>query len=199
MNRRYRIEPSRPPPPIPQPCGKCASFEHETDKCKATIKCSKCLGQHPTQKCTSPLPPKCSSCSAEDHTAWSLKCPNRPTAPIPGIPNMPIKCNNKKSADLPPHITKKTRIHSPLTIHDYIITTYVNKINQPSHTNREDLIKKLKKRFTEDFQIDTTAVFSGNRLYILMFDLADPDGTSPTEPTHGHTYSISHSNNNGGN
>ena len=101
---------------------------------------------------------------------------------------MPIKLHNKKSAEIPTIITKNTKIHAPLTIHDHIINTYINKINKPTQTNREDLIKKLKKRFVDEFQIDTVAVFSGNRLYILMFDLENPNNTSPTEPVHGHTH-----------
>jgi DNA topoisomerase IB len=66
-----------------------------------------------------------------------------------------------------------------------IIDTYIDKINNPKHTNREELIQKLRKKFIKQYNIDTSAVFSGNRLYILMFDINSPQSISPTEPTHG--------------
>ena len=113
-NRCYPITPSLPPKPIPQPCGKCSSFDHITDDCKAQKKCTKCLGNHDTFKCDSPLPPKCSACNAEDHAAWSTKCPKRPLAPVEGIPNVKIRPVNKKTADLPPSTTNGSRIHQPI-------------------------------------------------------------------------------------
>jgi predicted molibdopterin-dependent oxidoreductase YjgC len=66
-----------------------------------------------------------------------------------------------------------------------IIDTYIDKINNPKHTNREELIQKLRKKFIKQYNIDTSAVFSGNRLYSLMFDIISPQSISPTDPTHG--------------
>lgn len=62
-----------------------------------------------------------------------------------------------------------------------IINTYIRKLNKPKNINREELLYKLKKRFITEYKIGTTAVFSGNRLYILMFDMEDPNKPSPTE------------------
>lgn len=58
-------------------------------------------------------------------------------------------------------------------------------MNKPKNTNRDELLKKLKKRFIQLYNIDTTVAFSGNRIYILMFDLDQPNSDSPTEPIQG--------------
>lgn len=182
LGRMYRIIESKPPEPIPAPCSRCSSFEHRTEDCKKPAKCSKCQGNHQTSTCTSPLPVKCTACNAEDHAAWSLKCPRRPTAPIEGIPNVKVKCHNKKTAEVSEALTKDSRVHSPITTHDFIINKYKHQINKTNNNNREELLKKIKKQFIEDFNIDTTAVFFGNHMYILMFDLLLPNRISPTEP-----------------
>lgn len=184
-NRHYAVYPSNPPQPVPQPCRKCTQFDHTTENCTTPIKCDKCSGNHHPNSCTSTLPPKCLSCGSLDHKAWSFKCPNRPTGPIEGIPNTTVKPLNLKSQDIKPEIKNNTKIHSAITIHDLIINTYITKLNKPKNTNREDLLKKLKKRFIQLYNIDTTVAFSGNRIYILMFDLDLPNSESPTEPTHG--------------
>lgn len=184
-NRHYAIYPSNPPQPTPQPCRKCTLFNHTTENCTTPNKCDKCLGNHHSNNCTSSLPPKCMSCGAEDHKAWSFKCPNRPTEPIEGIPNTTIRPLNMKSQDIKSEIKKNTKIHSAVTIHDLIINTYVTKMNKPKNTNRDELLKKLKKRFIQLYNIDTTVAFSGNRIYILMFDLDQPNSDSPTEPIQG--------------
>lgn len=57
------------------------------------------------------------------------------------------------------------------------MTTLLQRISTNLKAVREELIKKLKHRFIEQFQIDTSAVFTGNRIYILMFDLKQPNGT----------------------
>ena len=82
--------------------------------------------------------------------------------------------------------TKKSRIHQPITIHDHIVETYITILNDDTKTDRQELINKLKRRFVDLYNIDTTPVFSGNRLYILMFDMEEETGKeSPTEPTEG--------------
>ena len=177
--KHYTVIPSNPPSPAPKPCVKCSSFNHLTENCTSTIKCTKCNGNHPDFKCTSTLPPKCRSCGAEDHQAWSYKCPNRPRAPIEGIP---IKSIIKKSHEVSAE-EKKSRIHQPLTLHDNIICIYLNEINDSKNTNRQELLDKLRKRFVDNYNVDTVAVFSGNNIYILMFDLEEKDHHSPTEPT----------------
>ena len=179
-NRAYSVIPSNPPKPIPQACGKCASFEHTTVNCSEPRKCSKCLGPHDTSLCSSLLPTRCIACNSDDHSSWSLKCPRRPTTPIPGIPNVPIVNINKKSNELEKKTTE-SRIHAPLTMHDFVLHTITLEINHPAVTNREELLKRLRKRFIQDFQIDTQVVFSGNRMYVLMFDLLAPNTDSPTE------------------
>lgn len=182
LGRVYRIVESKPPEPIPAPCSRCNSFEHRTEDCNKPTKCNKCQGSHRTSACTSPLPARCTACNAEDHAAWSLKCPRRPTAPIEGIPNVKVKCHNKRTAEVSETLTKESRVHSPITTHDFIINKYKHQINKTNNNNREELLKKLKKQFIEDFNIDTTAVFFGNHMYILMFDLLLPNRISPTEP-----------------
>ncbi|XP_066252658.1 uncharacterized protein [Euwallacea similis] len=182
LGRIYRIVESKPPAPIPSPCGKCSSFEHRTEDCKRPISCSKCQGNHPTTACTSPLPIRCATCNAADHAAWSMKCPRRPTAPIKGIPNVRIKCLNRKSAEVSKTITNESRVHSPITTHDYIINKYKHQLNKTNNNNREELLKKLNKQCIEDFNIETSVVFFGSHMYILMFDLLLPNRISPTEP-----------------
>lgn len=184
-NCHYPVYPSTPPNAAPIPCGKCSSFSHTTDNCQEQVKCTKCFGTHSVNKCTSNLQPKCLACGAEDHQSWSFKCPKRPTNPINGIPNIPIKSLNKKSEDLPDSL-KKTNIHKPITKHDYIINAYINTLNDENNANikREELVQKLRKKFINNFNIDTQVLFTGNRMYILMFDLDNPDTDSPTRPIH---------------
>lgn len=181
-SRHYAVYPSAPPPPAPLPCGKCLKFTHETVDCQTPTKCQKCGENHSTTKCKSELPPKCSSCGSTEHQAWSFKCPNRPLRPIDGIPNIPVKMLNKKSHEVTSDLKKNSRIHSPITIHDLIINTYINKLNKPKNTNREELIQKLRKKFITEYNIETSVTFvSNNRIYILMFDMDLNDFNSPTE------------------
>lgn len=68
-----------------------------------------------------------------------------------------------------------------------IVDTYINKLNKPANTDREKLIIKLKKRFIEQYNIDTTPIFSGNRLYIFMINMDDSDNQDiATEPIEGY-------------
>lgn len=191
-NRHYPVYPSIPPKPVPIPCNKCSQFDHITEKCTNPITCEKCKENHHTNKCTTNFSPKCLACGAEDHKAWSFKCPKRPTQPIEGIPNTTIRSLNKKSSEIALEKKADTKIHSPVTIHDLIINTYVTKINKPKHVNREELLQKLRKKFVQLYNIDTTVVFSGNRMYVLMFDLDKPLSISPTEPLHGEQNSHIH-------
>lgn len=184
-HRHYPVYPSLPPAPIPQPCARCLQFTHTKEECTTPIKCTKCDGKHHVSKCDSQLPPKCTGCGAGDHSAWSLKCPKRPTKPIEGIPNTQIKSLNKRTHEIDSKITRNSKIHSPITIHDSIINSYITKLNKEKHTNREELINNLRKRFVSQYNIDTVATFSGSRLYILMFDLDQPLTISPTAPIHG--------------
>lgn len=149
-------------------------------------KCLKCGENHATTKCTTSLLPKCKSCGSEDHQAWSFKCPNRPTAPIQGLPNIPIRTLNKKSHEID-NVNKKTsRIHSSITVHDIIINKYINKLNKPHNTNRQEVIEKLRKRFIDEYNVETSVTFvGGNKIYILMFDMDNKDFNSLTEPTTG--------------
>lgn len=124
-------------------------------------------------------------CGSEEHGAWSFKCPKRPTKPLEGIPNIQVKPLNKKSKDIDQTTTKKSRIHSNITIHDLIIDTYIRKLNKDAAVSRETIISKLRSRFITEYQVDTTAVWSGNRIYILMFDLENPLKESPTNPIEG--------------
>lgn len=181
-SRHYAIYPSRPPPPAPLPCNKCLEFTHKTENCEYSVKCHKCQGKHATSKCLSSLPPKCVSCGSEQHQAWSFQCPKRPTKAIEGIPNLPTKTINKKSRQISDATKQKSRIHTPITIHDMIVNTYVEKLNKPKNTNREELIAKLKKKFIQEYNVETTVSFVGNNwIYILMFDLENENSQSPTE------------------
>lgn len=180
-NRHYPVYASLPPQPAPLSCGKCFRFDHKTEDCITPIKCHKCQGSHHTNKCNTELPIKCTACDSEEHAAWSFKCPNRPTKAIPNIPNIQIKSINKKSDEIESDLKKENRIHTPITKHDFIISTYIEEVNNPNNADREATILKIRKRFVDLWKIDTTAVFTQNRLYILMFDL-DSDQDSPTEP-----------------
>lgn len=82
LSKHYRASPSSPPPPLPQSCSKCAKFTHTTENCCEKIQCSKCDGEHRTDKCTTTLPMKCTGCNTTDHVAWSIKCHKRPLKPI---------------------------------------------------------------------------------------------------------------------
>uniref|UniRef100_A0AAR5PHC2 Pre-C2HC domain-containing protein n=1 Tax=Dendroctonus ponderosae TaxID=77166 RepID=A0AAR5PHC2_DENPD len=182
LGRVFRIVESKPPTPVPVPCGKCGAFDHRTEECKKPLTCNKCQGNHPTSACTSPLPARCVSCNSDEHAAWSMKCPKRPTAPIQGIPNVKVRCLNKRTAEVSGSVAAKSRIHAPITKHDYIINKYKHQMNNASNANREELIIKLRKRIIDDFDVDTSVVFFGNHMYILMIDMLSPDRSSPTEP-----------------
>jgi len=163
-------------------CSRCSLFDHRTEECKKPVKCNKCQGPHPTTACKSPLPVKCAACNLEEHAAWSMKCSRRPTAPIEGIPNVKVKCLNKQTAEVTPTVAAESRIHNPITTHDQIINKYKHQLNKTTNINREKLLKKLRKRFLDEFDIDTSVVFFGNHMYILMFDILLPNRNSPTEP-----------------
>lgn len=180
--RHYAVEPSRAPAPTPTPCAKCSLYTHTTAQCTTPTKCLKCGDAHATPLCTkTELPAKCAACQVEGHVAWSVKCPKRPKLPIAGIPNIKIKTLNKKSQHIDENIKMThNRLHAPITLHDIIINTYVAKINNPKNTNREELLKKLKQKFVEEHNVDTTAVFSGSRMYVLMFDLNIANSTTAT-------------------
>lgn len=182
LGRVFRIIESKPPAPVPAPCSRCNLFDHRTEECKKPVKCNKCQGPHPTTACKSPLPVKCAACNSEEHAAWSMRCPRRPTAPIEGIPNVKVKCLNKRTAEVTPTVAAESRIHNPITTHDHIINKYKHQLNKTTNINREELLKKLRKRFLDEFDIDTSVVFFGNHMYILMFDMLLPNRNSPTEP-----------------
>lgn len=185
-SRHYAIYPSKPPPPAPLPCSKCLEFTHKSEDCNSPTKCLKCGEKHSTTKCKSELTPKCKSCGSEDHQAWSFKCPNRPIKPIEGLPNIPVKLLNRKSGEITDKQKKSSRIHSPVTIHDVIVNTYVHKLNKPENINRNELLEKLRKKFINEYNVETSVTFVGNnRIYILMFDIDNNDYNSPTEPIHG--------------
>lgn len=191
--RHYAVYPSTPPPPAPLPCNKCLMFTHKTEECNTPLKCHKCGDNHATTKCKSELPPKCNSCESTEHQAWSFKCPNRPLKPIEGIPNIPVKTLNKKSHEITNSDKKNSRIHSPITIHDTIINTFINKLNKPENNNREEITEKLRKRFRLEYNVETSITFVGNnRIYILMFDMEENDFRSPTETIPGNNNSQIH-------
>ena len=181
LNKHYPTYPSSRPEPAPLPCSKCQKFTHTSEKCPNNITCEKCNGAHKTISCSTDSQTKCLACKATDHAAWSFKCPLRPKKTIDGIPNIPIKSINKKTAEIDQSTIKNSIIHAAISIHDHIINSSINKLNKPKNSNREELLAKLKKRFITEFKIDTTAVFSGNILYVLMFDLENPEAPSPTE------------------
>lgn len=79
-------------------------------------------------------------------------------------------------------VTKLSRLHKPITTHEFIINTYKHEINKRNNINREELLKKLRKQFVEDYNIDTLVVFFGSNMYILMFDLLLPNRKTATEP-----------------
>lgn len=181
-NRHYAIYPSAPPPPAPMPCSKCLEFTHKTEDCNSPIQCQKCQGNHYTSKCKSETPQKCKSCGSQEHQAWAFQCPNRPTQPIEGIPNLPVKTLNKKSRLIADNTITNSRIHSAVTVHDLIINTYVEKLNRPKNVNRGELLMKLRKKFIDEYNIETSVTFVGNNwVYVLMFDLEKNDQISPTE------------------
>lgn len=145
-HRHYPVYTSPPPAPIPVPCAKCMEYTQTTANCTNPIKCTKCFGTHHTNSFNSPLPPKCRACQSEDYHVWSMKCPKRPTASIEGIPNAKIRSLNKPSAKIDPKLVKQSRIHKPITIHDHIVTTYLNKLNKRQNTNRPKLTEEGRKK-----------------------------------------------------
>lgn len=187
----YRVEQSQAPAPLPIPCAKCTAFDHTTENCTAPVVCGRCSGAHSTSKCNTELPEKCKSCGMEGHGAWSTRCKKRPMQPIEGIPNVKLRSTNNKTCDIDSNTTKKSRIHSPITIHDHIIDTYITKLNSPKTIDRNALIKKLKDRFIEAYRVDTVVSISGNRIFIVMFDLLDPEIIPPVSPTDGVRVSVS--------
>lgn len=75
-----------------------------------------------------------------------------------------------------------------------IIENYMSEVNNPNNKDRQDLIVKLKNKFIEMYQIDTHAVFSGNKMYILMFDTLQENAATPTEPKEGQQTQVENSN-----
>lgn len=72
-------------------------------------------------------------------------------------------------------------LHSSIPLHDVIINTYVSKINNPKSANREELLKKLNQKLIAEHIVDTTVVFSGSRMYVLLFDLNIANSSAATQ------------------
>lgn len=189
-HKHYKTIESNAPPPAPIPCRKCTSFTHTTDTCNETQRCGKCKENHKTINCTTDLPISCLACGDIGHQAWSFKCKKRPLKPIEGLPTIKIKSANKKTEEINEEIVKTSRIHKPMSIHDYIIDTYIYELNKPENHNRNELIQKLRARFADQFQIDTFVNISGNRAYIVMLDRLDNDAPPATTPSHGQQSNI---------
>ena len=151
LNKHYPTYPSSPAEPAPLPCSQCQKFTHASEKSPNDITCEKCNGAHKTISCSTDLQTKGLACKAMEHAAWSFKCPLRPKKTIDGIPNIPIKSINKKTAQIDQSTTKNSAIHAAISIHDHIINTYINQINKLKNSNREELLAKLKKRFIKEF------------------------------------------------
>jgi hypothetical protein len=56
-------------------CYNCQQYGHVADKCRASPKCGKCAGDHPTKECSESVL-KCLICKGE-HAAWDKKCEGR--------------------------------------------------------------------------------------------------------------------------
>lgn len=192
--KHFVVHPSIAPNPLPIPCAKCAEFTHKSEACPNNLICSKCRGNHKEAQCQSTLAPSCQACGSFSHSVWSIKCPKGPMKPIEGIPNIKIKSINKKSYEIKNQQLKQSRIHGPVTIHDMIIENYMSEVNNPNNKDRQDLIVKLKNKFIEMYRIDTHAVFSGNKMYILMFDTLQENAATPTEPKEGQQTQVENSN-----
>ncbi|CAH1107694.1 unnamed protein product [Psylliodes chrysocephalus] len=146
-HKHFPVYPSLPPAPIPQPCSRCQQFTHTRENCTTSIKCSKCNGPHHFSKCNTQLPQKCVGCGAEDHSAWSLKCPNRPTKLIQGIPNNLIKVLNKKSKEIDKKLPQAERLIQILqSMITFLIHISINLIRKKIHREKnssENLEKDL--------------------------------------------------------
>ena len=81
--RRYRVEPSLSPPPIPLRCERCQQYNsHPTSKCTNNAKCGFCSGPHNTKACTNLQQPpnlfrKNIHCTQQDLFIWFPNCSSK--------------------------------------------------------------------------------------------------------------------------
>ncbi|KAH1021731.1 hypothetical protein HUJ04_011215 [Dendroctonus ponderosae] len=97
-----------------------------------------------THPCTlqSPLPAKCVTCNSDDHAAWSMKCPKRPTAPIEGIPNVKVKCLNKRTAEVSGSMDSKTKYY---TLREKALLVQLVKENEVIENKKTDSVSTQEK------------------------------------------------------
>lgn len=160
--RRYRVEPSHSPPPLPIRCEKCQLYNaHPTSKCTNTLKCGFCTGNHSTKTCPNlQQPPTCNTCG-DHHTTFSYKCKARPE-PDPAKPELivPIRTPETKTQ----FTTPVTSVHQPLSIEQLL--TFLTVALQNIHPfQRHNIIQQIQYAAKTILNVNFTATYSGPYAY----------------------------------
>ena len=156
--RRYRVEPSHTPPPIPIRCEKCQMYNaHPTAKCPNETKCGYCSGTHPTKNCPNmQQPPKCTTCN-ETHPTFSYKCKARP-APEPDKPELivPIRTTEAPTQEIPPI----TSVYQPITIDQFL--AFITVVLQNIHPfQRHHVLNQIQYAAKTTLHVSFNATYSG--------------------------------------
>jgi len=156
--RRYRVEPSHTPPPLPIRCEKCQQYNtHHTSQCQNDIKCGYCSGPHNTKSCTNmKQPPKCTTCG-ESHPTFSYKCKARP-APEPNKPELivPIRTTETKQ----PETIAVTSVYQPISISQ--VLAFITVALQNIHPfQRPFILQQIQHAAKTIFNVSFNATYSG--------------------------------------
>jgi hypothetical protein len=156
--RRYRVEPSHSPPPLPIRCEKCQLYNaHTTANCTNTIKCGYCSEAHLTNICPNmQQPPKCTTCN-ENHPTFSYKCKARP-APEPTKPELivPIRTTETPTQTASP----VTSVYQPITIDQLL--AFLTVVLQNIHPfQRQHVLTQIQYAAKTTLHVSFNATYSG--------------------------------------
>jgi len=156
--RRYRVEPSHSPPPLPIRCERCQQYNvHHTANCTNENKCGYCSGPHPTRSCTNMQnPPKCTTCS-EAHPTFSYKCKARP-APEPTKPEFTVPIRTPETANKD-NITV-TSVYQPVNI-DQLLAFITVTLQNIHPFQRHFILQQIQHAAKTTFHVNFNATYSG--------------------------------------
>jgi hypothetical protein len=166
---RYRVEPSRSPPPLPVRCERCQTYnQHNTNNCKDTPKCGHCSESHTTAKCTNLTePPKCPTCS-ESHASYSYKCQAKPAAKLehPEL-TVPLRTSDTPT---PPN----NSLRQPITIEDLLRFTTITLQNIHPFL-RTHILQQITLAAKCLFKIQLQATYSGPHVHFSVQTIRNED------------------------
>ena len=156
--KRYRVEPSHTPAPLPVRCEKCQTYNHHhTANCSNETKCGFCTGPHSTKSCPNlQKPPKCTTCG-DAHPTFSYKCKARPPAepdkPELIVPIRPPDTQNPTNAPV-------TSVFQSITI-DQLLAFLTITLQNIHPFQRKHILQQIQYAAKTILHVNFTATYSG--------------------------------------